>query len=86
MQRIGRNGHDLAMTDFPQSAAVDCFAHRIPQGATRAGNDALPVLKILAVWIGSSIDDVQAVAPRATQADCLTRMYHSTSRRTWRSV
>ena len=52
-------------------------------GATQK---ALTVLETLAARIEAPIDDVHGGFLHPPQPACLTRMYHSTSRRTWRSV
>ena len=49
--------------------------------------EPLPVLKTLAARIQPPVNDVHGIhCSHPPQPACFTRMYHSTSRRTWRSV
>ena len=52
-----------------------------------SAQETLAVLKALTVWVQPSINNVHGhMQLPQPQPACFTRMYHSTSRRTWRSV
>ena len=91
---IERDRDLAALQNILDVPAFGGFLHRALNQGLGAAQEPLAVFQALAAWIQPPIDDEhrhyahpQFVALlRPPQPACFTRMYHSTSRRTWRSV
>ena len=69
------------------SRSCEAFVHRLLHQRLGPAQEALAVGEALAARIQAAVDDVHGhVLHPAAQPACFTRMYHSTSRRTCRSV
>ena len=85
-----RGQRDLArLVGVLDAAAGRAFVHRLADQRLGAAHEPLPVGEVLAAGVETPVDDVHEVACSERgllHPACLTRMYHSTRRRTCRSV
>ena len=99
VQPVERNFDLAAFKNITDVLGLGRFLHRALHQCLGAAKKFLAVLEALASGIEASIDDLHCrpcsicsvqicaqVCPLLRQLACFTRMYHSTSRRTWRSV
>ena len=86
---LGRDRDLAAIAGVGDPAAVDRLVDRVLDLRAGAPEEALAVAKALVLGIQPPVDQEWHRLPRAwylPHPALLTRMYHSTSRRTWRSV
>ena len=84
---IERNADLAALQDILDVAVLRGFLDGALNQRLGPAQKPLAVLKALAARIQTPIDDVHGhYTLHPPQPACFTRMYHSTSRRTWRSV
>ena len=85
---VGRDADLLAIVDIGDAAAADRFIHRPLDVFPDPLDEPPPVAEALALRVQAPVDEIGHRPRRllSAQPALLTRMYHSTSRRTWRSV
>jgi hypothetical protein len=86
VQRDRHLASRVGAADAPLGRGV---AHRVLHQRLGAAQEALAVREAAAARVEAAIEDLHSRLSRegsGPQPACLTRMYHSTSRRTWRSV
>ena len=85
-----RGQRDLArLIRILDAPARRAFVHRLADQRLGTAHEPLPVGEVLAAGIQTAVDDMHEIACSGgsfVHPACLTRMYHSTRRRTCRSV
>ena len=83
---LERNADFAAFQHILDVAVLGGFLDGALNQRLGAAQEPLAVLQALAARVQPPIDDVHGHCRCPPQPACFTRMYHSTSRRTWRSV
>ena len=83
---VERNADLPALHDVADVAALRGLLDGTLHQRLGTAQEALPVLETLAPRVQTPVDDVHGRFREPAQPACFTRMYHSTRRRTCRSV
>lgn len=86
MHPLPRDPYFAALVEILDAAALEIIANGTLNQRFRASQKALAIGKALATGIEASINDIHRCVIRPDQPACFTLIYHSTNRRTCRSV
>ena len=84
-----RNRHFFSVADIGHLALAQCLLHRRFHLGSGPCQETLTVTETLTLRVRATVDDVHSLTSERTVVPypaLLTRMYHSTNRRTCRSV